>query len=133
VAAVRIVATVRTATAEVAARVTIWHNPRCSKSRGTLELLRERGIEPIVVDYQRHPPDARELSRVLDLLKLEPRELMRRDEAEYARLGLDDPKLTRRQLIAAMAKHSVLIQRPIVFANGRAAIGRPPKAVLTIL
>ncbi|HJU08826.1 MAG TPA: arsenate reductase (glutaredoxin) [Rhodanobacteraceae bacterium] len=117
----------------MAKQVTIWHNPRCSKSRGTLELLREHGIEPEVIDYQKNPPDAGELSRALELLKLQPRELMRRDEPEYARLGLDDPKLTRGQLIAAMAKHPILIQRPVVFANGKAAIGRPPEAVLAIL
>lgn len=114
-------------------KIAIWHNPRCSKSRGTLELLQGRGIEPIVVDYQENPPDAKELSRVLDLLGLQPRELMRRDEPTYAELKLDEPKLTREQLIAAMAAHPILIQRPIVFANGKAAIGRPPEAVLAIL
>ncbi|HEY3520704.1 MAG TPA: arsenate reductase (glutaredoxin) [Rhodanobacteraceae bacterium] len=114
-------------------RIAIWHNPRCSKSRGTLELLHQRGIEPTIVDYQKNPPDAKELSRVLDLLGLQPRELMRRDEPKYAELKLDDPKLTREQLIAAMAAHPILIQRPIVFADGKAAIGRPPEAVLAIL
>ena len=113
--------------------VVIWHNPRCSKSRGTLELLHERGIEPVVIDYRENPPDARELSRVLDLLGMQPRELMRRDEPEYAQLQLDDPALTREQLIAAMVAHPILFQRPIVLANGKAAIGRPPEAVLSIL
>lgn len=112
---------------------TIWHNPRCSKSRGTLELLRERGIEPTVVDYRENPPDARELARVLDLLGMQPRELMRREEVEYTQLKLDNPALTREQLIAAMVAHPILIQRPIVIANGKAAIGRPPEAVLEIL
>jgi len=113
--------------------VVIWHNPRCSKSRGTLELLRERGLDPIVVDYRENPPDARELSRVLDLLGMQPRELMRHDESDYAELKLDDPVLTRDQLIAAMVAHPILIQRPIVIAHGKAAIGRPPEAVLGIL
>lgn len=113
--------------------VVIWHNPRCSKSRGTLELLHDRGIEPTVVDYRENPPDARELSRVLDLLGMQPRELMRRDEAEYAELNLDNPSLTREQLIAAMVAHPILIQRPVVIAHGKAAIGRPPEAVLHIL
>lgn len=113
--------------------VTIWHNPRCSKSRGTLELLRERGIEPTVVDYQKAPPTAAEISRTLTLLGLRPRGLMRNGESVYAELGLDDPKFTRKQLIDAMAAHPILIERPIVFANGKAAIGRPPEAVLTIL
>ena len=113
--------------------ITIWHNPRCSKSRGTLELLRERGFEPVVIDYRENPPDVRELSRVLDLLGMEPRALMRRDESEYAELKLDDQALTRDQLIAAMAAHPILIQRPIVIANGKAAIGRPPENVLAII
>ena len=113
--------------------VVIWHNPRCSKSRGTLELLRERGLDPIVVDYRENPPDARELSRVLDLLGMQPRELMRHDESDYAELKLDDPALTRDQLIAAMVAHPILIQRPIVIAHGKAEIGRPPEAVLGIL
>lgn len=113
--------------------VTIWHNPRCSKSRGTLALLRDHGVEPTIVDYQKNPPDAIELRRVLTLLGLEPRELMRTREAVYAELGLDNPSLTRPQLIDAMVSRPILIQRPIVFANGKAAIGRPPEAVLAIL
>lgn len=117
----------------MAGNVAIWHNPRCSKSRGTLELLHERGIEPTVIDYRENPPDARELSRVLDLLGMQPRDLMRRDESEYTELNLGDPSLTREELIAAMVAHPILIQRPIVLANGKAAIGRPPEAVLGIL
>ncbi|HEX5961265.1 MAG TPA: arsenate reductase (glutaredoxin) [Rhodanobacteraceae bacterium] len=113
--------------------ITIWHNPRCSKSRGTLELLRERGIEPTVVDYRKAPPGAAEIERTLGLLGMEPRALMRKGEPAYTELGLDDPKLTRRQLIDAIAAHPVLIERPIVFANGKAAIGRPPESVLAIL
>ncbi len=116
-----------------AATVTIWHNPRCTKSRGTLELLRERGIEPVIVDYRNDPPGAAEIEHALQLLGMQPRELMRKNEAVYAELGLDDPKLTRRQLIDAMAAHPILIERPIVFAHGKAAIGRPPEAVLAIL
>ena len=113
--------------------VIIWHNPRCSKSRGTLDLLQERGIAPVVVDYQKNPPDAEEIEQALKLLGREPRGLMRQGEAVYAKLGLDDPKLTRKQLVDAMADHPILIERPLVFANGKAAIGRPPEAVLTIL
>jgi arsenate reductase len=86
-----------------------------------------------VIEDRENPPDARELSRVLDLLGMQPRELMRRDEPEYAELKLDDPSLTRDQLIAAMITHPILIQRPIVIAHGKAAIGRPPEAVLAIL
>jgi len=113
--------------------VTIWHNPRCSKSRGTLELLHERGVEPVIVDYQKNPPSAAEIEHALTLLGLEPRELMRKGEGVYTELGLDDARLTRRQLIDAMAAHPILIERPIVFANDKARIGRPPEAVVTIL
>jgi len=113
--------------------VTLWHNPRCSKSRGTLDLLRERGIEPVVVDYQKNPPSTSQIAHALDLLGLEPRDLMRKGEAVYAELGLEDRKFTREQLIDAMATHPILIERPLVFANGKAAIGRPPENVLAIL
>ncbi|HEY9110445.1 MAG TPA: arsenate reductase (glutaredoxin) [Rhodanobacteraceae bacterium] len=113
--------------------ITIWHNPRCSKSRGALELLRERGIDPVIVDYQETPPSAAEIERTLALLGLEPRELMRKGEAVYAELGLDNAKLARKQLVDAMAAHPILIERPIVFANGKAVIGRPPENVFAIL
>lgn len=113
--------------------VTIWHNPRCSKSRGTLELLREHGIEPRIVDYQLNPPNTADIESALELLALGPRELMRTGEAIYAELGLDDDALSRAQLIGAMVAHPILIERPIVFAHGKAAIGRPPGNVLEIL
>lgn len=113
--------------------VTIWHNPRCSKSRGMLELLQERGIEPAVVDYQENPPGVADIERALQLLGMQPRDVIRKSEAVYAELGLDDPGLTRAQLIDAMAAHPILIERPIVFANGKAAIGRPPENALAIL
>ncbi len=113
--------------------VVIYHNPRCSKSRQTLQLLEARGIEPEVVKYLENPPSAEELARILDLLGMEPRELMRRKEKEYRELGLDDPALTREQLIEAMVQHPRLIERPIVLANGKAALGRPPERVLDIL
>jgi len=109
--------------------IVIWHNPRCSKSRGTLALLQE----PATVDYQKNPPSAAEIERALQSLGMQPRELMRKGETAYAELGLDDARLTRQQLIQAMAAHPVLIERPIVFANGKAAIGRPPENVLAIL
>jgi len=112
--------------------VTIWHNPRCSKSRATLELLRERGIAPAVVDYQQNPPSAADIAHALELLGMQPRELMRMGEPVYAELALDNPKLTPEQLIDAMAKHPILIERPIVFAHGKAALGRPPEDVLAI-
>lgn len=111
----------------------IFHNPRCSKSRATLQLLQERGIEPEITLYLETPPDASELSEILDLLGREPRELMRTGEPEYAAQGLDDPSLSREDLIAAMVATPKLIERPIVLANGRAAVGRPPESVLEIL
>lgn len=113
--------------------VTIYHNPRCTKSRATLDLLKARGIEPCVVEYLKTPPTAAALARILDLLAVEPRALMRRHEPEYAAANLDDPTLSRAELIAAMAQNPRLIERPIVLANGKAAIGRPPENVLAIL
>lgn len=111
----------------------IFHNPRCSKSRRTLDLLQARGIDAQVVEYLKTPPDAATLNRILDLLGMQPRDLMRSQETEYAALHLDDPALTREQLIAAMIEHPQLIQRPIVVHNDRAALGRPPEDVLEIL
>lgn len=113
--------------------VTIFHNPRCSKSRATLGLLQERGLQPRVVEYLETPPSAEQLQRILELLGLQPRELIRSNEAEYRELGLDDPSLSRAQLIQAMVEHPRLIQRPIVLSEGRAALGRPPESVLEIL
>lgn len=113
--------------------VRIFHNPRCSKSRATLELLTQRGIEPQIILYLEQPPDAAELSRILKLLGREPRELMRTGEPEYSAQGLDDPSLDRDALIAAMVATPKLIERPIVLANGKAAVGRPPESVLAIL
>lgn len=113
--------------------VVIYHNPHCSKSRQMLALLRERGIEPRIVDYQRHPPTAEELERILTLLGCEPRQLMRVQEPEYLAAGLADTTLTRPQLVRALHDHPQLIERPIVLANGKAALGRPPERVLEIL
>jgi arsenate reductase len=98
-----------------------------------MKLLDEHGIEPEVIKYLDSPPNAEELDRILRLLKLEPRQLMRPTEAEYVELNLADNSLTRTELINAMVEHPRLIQRPIVLANGKAALGRPPKAVLDIL
>ncbi len=113
--------------------VTIYHNPRCGKSRQTLQLLKERGIEPEVIEYLKTPPNAEELDDILQKLGMQPRELMRKKEAEYKANGLDDAALDRAALIAGMVDHPILIERPIVIANGKAAIGRPPETVLTIL
>ena len=117
----------------MADKVTIYHNPRCSKSRQTLQILQDKGIEPTVIEYLKTPPDATELSRILKLLGMEPRDLMRKKESEYKDAGLDDPSLSRDELIAAMIKHPKLIERPIVLAKEKAALGRPPANVLEIL
>ena len=113
--------------------ITIYHNPRCSKSRRTLELLIERGIEPHIIDYLVSPPSVDEISALLDLLGLEPRDLMRKNEAEYQAAGLDAPDLSRDALIAAMHEHPKIMQRPVVVSKGQARIGRPPEDVLSIV
>ncbi len=115
------------------AEYVIWHNPRCSKSREALELLREEGVEPEVVHYLEAPPTAEALERVLSLLGVEPRALMRTKEAVYAELGLDDPALDRAALVDAMVKHPILIERPVVVHGDRAVIGRPPQDVLDLV
>ncbi len=114
-------------------KVTIWHNPRCSKSRETLALLQTRYKDIRIIEYLKTPPDPEEIERALASLRLQPRELMRSNEAAYSKHHLDNPKLTRMQLIEAMHAYPILIQRPVVFANGRARIGRPPESVLKIL
>jgi arsenate reductase len=113
--------------------VTIYHNPRCSKSRATLELLKNEGRDPRPVEYLKEPPTAKTLDAILDMLGMEPRDLMRKKEKEYKEAGLDNPELSRAELITAMIEHPRLIERPIVIANGKAAIGRPPEKVLEIL
>ncbi len=113
--------------------ITIYHNPRCSKSRATLALLEENDAQADVVEYLKTPPTAWQLNDILNMLDLEPRELMRTHEAEYKDAGLDDAALTREQLIDAMVKHPKLIERPIVVKDGKAVIGRPPESVLDIL
>jgi arsenate reductase len=113
--------------------IRIFHNPRCSKSRATLALLQERGLEPEITLYLDSPPDADELRSILQKLGLTARELMRKGEAEFREQGLADESLTEDELVAAMVASPRLIERPIVLANGRAAIGRPLESVLDIL
>ena len=113
--------------------IKILHNPRCSKSRATLALLEERGIEPEIIRYLETPPSAAELTQILELLGRSPRELMRKGEAEYRELGLSDHDLDDAALIETMVNYPKLIERPIVLANGKAAVGRPPESVLDIL
>ncbi len=113
--------------------IVIYHNPRCAKSREALKLLRERGVEPRIVEYLKEPPSQAELDRLLRLLGLEPRALMRRREKVYKELGLDDPGLKRRDLVRAMHEHPILIERPIAVRGDRAVLGRPPERVLELL
>tara|TARA_R110002096_G_scaffold113779_23_gene247245 strand:+ start:12762 stop:13178 length:417 start_codon:yes stop_codon:yes gene_type:complete len=113
--------------------VTIYHNPKCSKSRQTLALLEEQGVSPKVVKYLEDVPSAAKLDEILTLLDIEPRDLMRRKEKEYDENNLADENLSRAQLIDAMVNFPRLIERPIVLANGKAAIGRPPEDVLKII
>lgn len=112
---------------------TIYHNPRCTKSRETLQLLQDKGITPDVVLYLETPPDAKTLQDLLKKLGMKPRELMRHKEPEYKELGLDNTALSDAQLVDAMVQCPKLIERPIVVHGKKAAIGRPPEQVLEIL
>jgi arsenate reductase len=113
--------------------VTIYHNPRCSKSRQALALLEEKGIAPKVVEYLKIPPSPAELKRILKKLGLKPRDILRTGETRYAELGLKDRELKDDALIALMVENPILIERPIVVSGDKAAIGRPPEAVLKIV
>ncbi|MBV8653727.1 MAG: arsenate reductase (glutaredoxin) [Alphaproteobacteria bacterium] len=111
--------------------ITIYHNPRCGKSRQTLELLRKRGIEPRIVEYLKTPPSAAELHQLLKMLGMAPRQLLRSKEAAEA--GIDAKALSDDKLVEAMAQHPIVIERPIVVNGAKAALGRPPEAVAKIL
>jgi len=113
--------------------IKIYHNPRCSKFRQTLQLLKDNQVEPEVVEYLKNPPNRQQLTEILDMLGLEPRALMRSGEKEYKALGLDNPDLDRDGLLDAMLQTPKLIERPIVIKDGKAIIGRPPEQVLAIL
>jgi arsenate reductase len=110
--------------------LTLYHNPRCSKSREALKLLQEAGADPRVVEYLKTPPTVEELTRILALLGLKARDLLRTKEAGEAGV---DPDLPEPQLIAAMVAHPAVIERPIAVADGKAAVGRPPEKVLGLL
>ena len=113
--------------------LTLYHNPRCSKSRGALELLEARGLAPTVVHYLETPPSAAELRALLAKLGLSARQLLRSGEDEYQALNLADASLSETQLIDAMVAHPKLIERPILVAGDKAVVGRPPEKVLEIL
>ena len=113
--------------------VRVFHNPKCSKCRLTMGILDDKGVDTTVVEYLKTPPNTAELTEILDLLGLEPRDLMRRHEAPYKDNNLGDPDLSREQLIQAMIDNPILIERPIVINGDKATIGRPPEKVLDIL
>ena len=112
----------------------IYHNPRCSKSRASLALLRNENIDLIsIVEYLKNPPTSEQLKDILNMLGMQARQLMRTNEKVYNENHLDSPKLTEDELVAAMVKFPILIERPIVISNGKAVIGRPPERVLELL
>ena len=113
--------------------VTIYHNPRCSKSRETLALLSDRRVEPEIIEYLKGPPDEDTLARILGMLGMDPHDLIRTKEDKYVELGLKAKRDDSKALIRAMVKHPVLIERPIVLKGNAARIGRPPESVLEIL
>lgn len=111
----------------------IYHNPRCSKSRQTLALLEENGVNPEIIEYLKTPPSIAELTNVINLLGISPQELMRKKESEYKESGLDNLNLSNKEQINLMVANPKVIERPIVIGNNKAAIGRPPESVLKII
>src|SRR5262249_10292285 len=111
--------------------VTMYHNPRCNTSRKTLALLREKGVEPTIVEYLKTPYTAAQLKQLLSQLKIPASKLVRKKEAASA--GIDPAALSEDALIAAMVKHPIIVERPIVISGNKAALGRPPEAVLAVL
>ena len=113
--------------------VTIYHNPSCSKSRQTLEIIKKKGIEPIIIEYLKVPPTKNKIKEILTLLGYAPRDLMRKKESVYIENKLEDSSLSDDILINFMIKNPILIERPIIISNNKVAIGRPPEKVLDIL
>jgi arsenate reductase len=113
--------------------ITIWHNPRCSKSRQTLELLQKKGIEPTVREYLKQPPSKAEVETLIALVGGEAADLIRDGEAEFKALKMKKADLSKADIARAIAAHPILLQRPIVVSGKKAAIGRPPEAVLALL
>jgi arsenate reductase len=111
----------------------IWHNPNCSTSRKVLEMIRAGGVEPTIVEYVKNPPSAAEIKSALDAMRMSPRELIRRRGTPYDELGLDNPKRTDAELVAAMAEHPILIERPVVRTRKGTRLCRPAERVKDIL
>jgi len=113
--------------------VTIWHNPRCSKSRQTLELLEKKGVTPTVREYLKQPPSKAEVETLIDMVGGDPGDLLRDGEAEFKALKKKKAEMSKADIAKAIAAHPILLQRPIVVSGRKAAIGRPPEAVLPLL
>ncbi|WP_062017955.1 arsenate reductase (glutaredoxin) [Aureimonas sp. AU4] len=113
--------------------VTIYHNPACGTSRNTLEMIRQSGEEPEIVEYLKDPPSRERLVELIGAMGIRPRDLLRENGTPYAELGLADPKLTDEELLAAMIEHPILINRPIVVTDKGAALCRPSEKVLPLL
>jgi len=112
--------------------IKIFHNPRCSKSRKTLEIIQQQGHTPEIIKYLDSPPSEEEIELVLTRLNMQPRDLMRKGEAEYKQFFTDE-SLTKTELISLMHQYPKVIERPIVLSNNQAVIGRPPESVLDII
>jgi len=112
---------------------TIYHNPRCSKSRQTLTILQEKGIQPEIILYLETPLDANELSRLIKKLGIQVRDLLRKGEDDYKQLGLKDPSMSETDILDAMSRHPKLIERPIVVKGDNAVLGQPPENVLELI
>ena len=111
----------------------IYHNPRCSKARETLQLLEDNGVEPEIIDYLEDPPTPEELKRIIEMLGVPARDLLRTTEPVYKDADLDDDSLSDDEIIDAICEYPALMQRPIVVTGDRAIIGRPPSRVLEII
>lgn len=114
-------------------KITIYHNNRCGKSRDALNLLKEKGFEPIVIDYLKNPPKHAELSALLKLLNLKPSEVIRKKETVYKELVQTKPNLTDKELIEIICENPILLERPIIVANKKAVIARPTELLLDII
>lgn len=114
-------------------KITLYHNPRCSKSRQALQILEEHRKDPEIVEYLKTPLTEKELTELLKLLKVSPRELLRKNEETYRSLNLSDPTIKDKELIAIIAKHPILMERPIVVVNHKAIIARPPEKILELI
>ena len=113
--------------------ITLYHNPRCSKSRSALELIRKNGIEPVIIEYLKTPPDPDDLESLIKASGMSARDFIRPSEPVYKALGLQDQSLTESDLILAMTKNPILIERPIAIAGNRVVIGRPPENILALI